>query len=87
MSIDEYGKLRSLDFDSFGNRSQDLKKFYHDAGCLAVFSPSVFESFEQGVPEGAFEPYILDRSRAVDLDYPEDLEIVRALMSLKNKLL
>jgi pseudaminic acid cytidylyltransferase len=87
MSIDEAGKLRSLDFDSFSNRSQDLKKFYHDAGCLAVFSPSVFESFEQGVPEGEFEPYILDRSRAVDLDYPEDLEIVRALMSQKNKLL
>ena len=87
MSIDEHGKLRSLDFDSFGNRSQDLKKFYHDAGCLAVFSASVFESYEEGVPEGEFEPFILDRSKAVDIDYPEDLELVRALMSQKNKLL
>ena len=87
MSIDGQGKLRSLDFDSFSNRSQDLKKFYHDAGCLAVFSPSVFESYEQGVPEGEFEPYIMDRSRAMDIDSLEDLNLVRALMAQKKKLL
>lgn len=87
MSIDRNGKLRSLDFSSFGNRSQDLEKFYHDAGCLAVFSPTVFEYYESGLPEGEFEPYVLDRSRAVDIDNPEDLELVRALMSFKKKLL
>ena len=86
MSIGENGKLKSLDFASFGNRSQDLEKFYHDAGCLAVFSPTVFEDYENGLPEGEFEPYVLDRSRAVDIDNPEDLELVRALMSLKKTL-
>jgi len=87
MSIDDQGKLKSLDFASFKNRSQDLEKFYHDAGCLAVFSASVFDTYEDGVPEGEFEPYILNRSRAVDIDYPEDLELVRALVSREKRLL
>ena len=87
MFIDEHGKLKSLDFASFGNRSQDLGKFYHDAGCLAVFSPSVFEDYENAVPEGHFEPYVLDRNRAMDIDNQEDLELVRALMSYKERLL
>ena len=87
MSINDQGKLKSLDFASFKNRSQDLEKFYHDAGCLAIFSGSVFDTYEDGVPEGEFEAYVLNRSRAVDIDYPEDLELVRALMSRKKKLL
>ena len=87
MYIDKNGKLRSVDYTSFGQRSQDLEKFYHDAGCLAVFSPTVFEYYESGLPEGEFEPYVLDRSRAVDIGNPEDLELVRALMSFKKKLL
>jgi CMP-N-acetylneuraminic acid synthetase len=87
MSIDKHGRLKSLDFASFKIRSQDLEKFYHDAGCLAVFSPSVFDTYEEGVPEGEFEPYILSRGKTVDLDYPEDLDLVRALVSQKQKLL
>ena len=86
MSIDDKGKLRSLDFDSFKNRSQDLNKFYHDAGCLAVFSSSVFDEFEEGIPEGEFEPFILERNLAVDIDSQQDLELVRALMARTKKL-
>lgn len=86
MSINDQGKLKTLDFASFKNRSQDLEKFYHDAGCLAVFSASLLDTYVEGVPNGEFEPYILNRSRAVDIDYPEDLDLVRALMSGKKKL-
>lgn len=86
MSIDDKGKLRSLDFESFKRRSQDLNKFYHDAGCLAVFSPSVFEDYEDGIPEGQFEPFILERNLAVDIDSQQDLELVRALMARKKNL-
>ena len=87
MFIDEHGKLKSLDFASFGSRSQDLGKFYHDAGCLAVFSPSVFEDYANAVPEGQFEPYVIDRNRAVDIDNQEDLELVRALKFYEERLL
>ena len=87
MFIDEHGKLKSLDFASFGNRSQDLGRFYHDAGCLAAFSPLVFEDYEYAVPEGQFDPYVLDRNRAVDIDNQEDLQLVRALMSYEERLL
>ena len=87
MSIDRGGKLKSIDFVSFSNRSQDLEKFYHDAGCLAVFSPEVFDIYVDGIPDGSFDPYILDSNRAIDIDNAQDLELVRALMSYKEKLL
>lgn len=85
MSIGDTGKLKSFNFDSFGLRSQDLEKTYHDAGCLAVFSPDVFENYDQGIPEGIFYPYILNRNRSVDIDNFEDIELVRAFMTIKNK--
>ena len=87
MSIDQNNKLKTTDFTSFRNRSQDLEKFYHDAGCLAVFSPEVFDMYSDGIPDGNFDPYILDRNRAIDIDNHKDLELVRALVSYKNKLI
>ena len=86
MSIDQGGKLKSIDFVSFGNRSQDLEKFYHDTGCLAVFSPEVFDDYVDGIPDGSFDPYIIDRNRAIDIDNAQDLELVRALMTYKDEL-
>lgn len=87
MSIDQNNKLKTTDFTSLRNRSQDLEKFYHDAGCLAVFSPEVFDLYSDGIPDGNFDPYILDRNRAIDVDNHKDLELVRALVSYKNKLI
>jgi CMP-N-acetylneuraminic acid synthetase len=43
--------------------------------------------YSDGIPDGNFDPYILDRNRAIDIDNHKDLELVRALMSYKNKLI
>ena len=87
MSVDQNNKLKNTNFGSFIIRSQDLEKFYHDAGCLAIFSPEVFDPYNDGVPDGGFDPYILDRNRAIDIDNYQDLELVRALVAYKNSLL
>lgn len=84
MTIDQSGKLKSQDFVSFRNRSQDLEKFYHDTGCVAVFAPDVFDIFLDGIPDGNFDSYILDRNRSIDIDDFQDLELVRALMAYKD---
>jgi CMP-N-acetylneuraminic acid synthetase len=86
MEIDKFGNLKSMDFDSFIKRSQDLSIFYHDSGCLAVFPPHIFSEFKDGIPEGNFKPYILDRNIAIDVDSPTDLEIVEAMLAKKLKL-
>lgn len=87
MSLDHNNKLKTTDFASFRNRSQDLQKFYHDAGCLAIFSPEVFNLYTDGVPDGIFDPYILDRNKAIDIDNYQDLDLVRALMAYKKSLI
>lgn len=87
MSLDQNNKLKTTDFTSFRNRSQDLEKFYRDAGCLAIFSPEVFNLYNDGVPDGSFDPHILDRNKAIDIDNYQDLELVRALMAYKNSLI
>jgi N-acylneuraminate cytidylyltransferase len=87
MTINEVGRLNSLDFASFRVRSQDLEKYYHDAGCLAVFLPSVFQNYPEGIPEGNFDPFVLDRGKAIDIDYPVDLEFAEALLLIRKKLL
>jgi N-acylneuraminate cytidylyltransferase len=86
MGIDKLGNLTSIDFESFSKRSQDLSVFYHDAGCLAIFPAHIFSEFENGIPEGSFKPYILNRNIAFDVDSPTDLKIVEALLAKKLKL-
>jgi len=80
MRINNDGKLSSTDFKSFLNRSQDLVKYYHDAGCIAAFRKSVFTKYVDGVPEGEFHPFVLDRAKALDIDYPQDLVLAEALL-------
>lgn len=80
MSINSNGKLSSIDFESFLNRSQDLIKYYHDAGCIAAFRKSVFTKYADSVPEGEFHAFVLEREKALDIDYPSDLILAEALL-------
>jgi hypothetical protein len=59
MSIDQSGKLKSINFVSIRNRSQDLEKFYHDTGCLAVFLLEVFDIYVDGIPMAVLIPTYL----------------------------
>jgi CMP-N-acetylneuraminic acid synthetase len=86
MQIDKSGNLKSVDFEAFVMRSQDLSTFYHDAGCLAIFPSQVFSEFKNGVPEGNFKPYILNRNIAIDVDSLTDLEIVEAILAKRLNL-
>ena len=83
MTIDSNSKLSSLDFTSFLNRSQDLDKFYHDSGCIAAYRSNVFEEFSEGVPEGGFHAFNLDRNKGLDIDHPADLILAEALMNIR----
>ncbi len=80
MNINEKGKLSSTDYKSFINRSQDLVKYYHDAGCIAAFRRNVFAKYSDGVPEGEFHAFVLDREKGLDIDYPSDLILAEALL-------
>jgi CMP-N-acetylneuraminic acid synthetase len=53
---------------------------------LAIFPAHIFSEFENGIPEGSFKPYILNRNIAFDVDSPTDLKIVEALLAKKLKL-
>lgn len=85
MEINEFGNLDSLDFDSFQKDSQNLKKYYHDAGCLAAFLPNVFSLFPNGIAQGNFAPFIIEKHKAIDIDYPEDLKLAEALLHLSQR--
>jgi CMP-N-acetylneuraminic acid synthetase len=85
MNINNDGKLSSTDFKSFLNRSQDLVKYYHDAGCIAAFRKTVFAKYADGVPEGEFHAFELDREKALDIDYPSDLILAEALLIARER--
>lgn len=84
MSLNNDGRLSSIDFKSFLNRSQDLVKYYHDAGCIAAFRKQVFEQYEDSVPEGEFHAFVLDRNKGLDIDYPSDLILAEALLNTRK---
>ena len=84
MSLGRDGKLSSIDYKAILNRSQDLIKYYHDAGCVAAFRKNVFDTYSDGVPEGEFHAFILDRSKGLDIDYPSDLILAEALLNSKG---
>lgn len=84
MSLKQDGKLASIDFKSFLNRSQDLVKYYHDAGCIAAFRNQVFQKHLEGVPEGEFHAFVLDPNKGLDIDHPADLILAEALLSTRE---
>lgn len=84
MSLKQDGKLASIDFKSFLNRSQDLVKYYHDAGCIAAFRNQVFEKHLGGIPEGEFHAFVLDPNKGLDIDHPSDLILAEALLKTRE---
>lgn len=58
-------------------RSQDLRRAYFDTGLFAFFDAA--EILEPPVRPGPVFSHLLPRSKAVDIDEPEDLELAKVL--------
>jgi len=67
-------------------RSQDLPVMVHDAGCF-YFSTAQLIRQTGSLVHTSTRAFHLPRTRAVDIDTPEDLEMVRALFEAKSKTL
>lgn len=83
LSISKEGNLISSQPSALNIRSQDLALKYRDAGCMAIFTIEMFELYSDGLPDGTFKPFVLSRTKAVDLDNLEDLKFIEALMANK----
>jgi len=59
-------------------RSQDLPNFLHDAGAFYFFNTTSFKDQQKLVMKNTLG-YKLERSRAVDIDTPEDFEFAKLL--------
>lgn len=62
-------------------RSQDLKEAYYDTGNFSVQSCKKILQSENQV-SSSFIKYEIDRLRAIDVDEPEDLELLKKIYSL-----
>jgi len=60
--------------------ADDKPGFYIDAGALYTFPPNQFAGLST-VYVNNLRPYVVPRYRGVDVDYPEDLHLVRRLAS------
>jgi len=80
----ENGTLQAQNHDAFTSASQSLSPVYRDSGCAAVFSGYALDQHPNGIPNSFFRPYILPRSKAVDINTFEDLSIAQALLAQKS---
>lgn len=53
---------------------QDFERVYHYAGCLAIFLPEEYDVYNNGIPDGSFDPFILGWSRANEIGGHQYLE-------------
>tara|TARA_Y100001968_G_scaffold248206_1_gene232734 strand:+ start:3010 stop:3705 length:696 start_codon:yes stop_codon:yes gene_type:complete len=58
-------------------RSQDLNKSFIDSGTFAIYTSDLI--YERKSDSIEFAPFIMDPNRFVDIDYPEDLELLKTL--------
>lgn len=85
--MSEEGRLRMSLPEYFECRSQDLPKRYRDAGMfswrkvLDVTSRFNYKAFEENGDRYGTVGLVVPRSRAVDIDTPDDLVLAQALFS------
>jgi CMP-N,N'-diacetyllegionaminic acid synthase len=82
--LDERGELQSLFEESLSNANrQSLPRTFIPNGAIYGFSLGSFRK-RRAFPSNGSLPYIMDRQASLDIDTPNDLAIVRALMEQKN---
>lgn len=84
---DENTFLTPRDPNSLTIRSQDIKPACYESGPFTIWHSSHFQS-ENPFTQEQFISFLIDKSQAVDIDDPEDLELAKALflgrLSLKE---
>ena len=78
------GGVEMLFAEHAGTRSQDLPEALHDAG---LFYWGARDAFLQGAPMFAAhsQPLVIPRTRAQDIDTPEDWAFAEALLALQDR--
>ena len=74
------GLVEFLNFKYSKKRTQDMKKYYHDAGQFYWFKVKDYKI----IKNKKFNYFYLDKKMSVDVDTKEDLEILKILH--KNKI-
>jgi pseudaminic acid cytidylyltransferase len=75
---DENTYLTPRDANSLTIRSQDIKNAFYEAGPFSIFNFSHLEN-DNLFKTVKFLSLLIDKSRAVDIDDPEDLELAKTL--------
>lgn len=82
--LDSRGRLQSLFDETLSNaRRQDLPQTYIPNGAIYGFYASEFNS-RRGFPSNDGAAYIMSERESLDVDTPEDLEKINAMMGEKN---
>lgn len=76
------GRLRPVDADGFGRRTQDLAPAYHDAGQFYWYRTAAGDAANPPSLDGSLA-YVFARHHIVDLDEPQDWEYAEALYRLR----
>ena len=76
--IEQDGKLSFKWPENALTRSQDLPSLRHDAGAFYFFKTTAFKQQNKLVMDNTIG-HLIERSRAVDIDTPEDLEFAKIL--------
>lgn len=79
MSENSGGLLVSKQPEMLTERSQDLEKFFHDAGCFAGFKSAVFKTYGSAIPSDIFQNFEIDKLKGIDVDSELDLQLVEAI--------
>lgn len=78
------GALDPVNPGAYATRSQDLKKSYYDSGTFYFYSSSHILS-SHPVTDKDYVSYLLPRTKAVDIDDEEDLQLAQALFAAKGR--
>jgi len=77
------GEMTPVQPGMFAIRSQDIGKKYFDAGVFSVFSSSHVISAEGAGTDTGFTGYIIQKSKAVDIDEQADWDFAEALYRMR----
>ena len=77
------GQMTPVQPGMFAIRSQDIEKKYFDAGVFSVFSSSHVLAAEGAGTDTGFTGYIIQRSKAIDIDEQADWDFAEALYRMR----
>jgi len=68
---------------SIKKNSQDFESAYFDAGCFAVYDSKSLSESEITTKNFSYRPFILPKYIAIDVDEPEDMQLVEILFNAR----